>query len=389
MAPTRLRIERVGQLKDADVTFGDLTVLVGPQATGKSIFLQFLKLLVDAGPVLSILKQYGLDWDRMVPDFLDVFFGEGMRRLWDEKQSKLTLNGQAKDLNQLVGHQKKSKIERLFFIPAQRVLTLGKGWPRPFADYSPGDPFCVRDFSEKLRVQMESGLGRGDVVFPEEGRLKKAIRDLLVGSLFTKFNLRVDRHGAQKRLVLSAGDPDSPMPFMVARSAAGLPTRWRALSARRAEGKTGFRAAVLATEGLEDAYRTGLNALNAGHKRRIRCRRPNDLAGSVDIDDALLSTHPDSPRWDYGIGVRAQRRHDLVAWVEVHPASSSNVSEVLRKLEWLKQWLRTSAPRLNQLPAGYSWIATDGVHIQAGSRQWRQLAQAGLSPPRQVLVLPC
>jgi hypothetical protein len=41
--------------------------------------------------------------------------------------------------------------ERSFFIPAQRVLTLSRdGWLRPFTDYKPGDPFCVRDFSEKL-----------------------------------------------------------------------------------------------------------------------------------------------------------------------------------------------------------------------------------------------
>jgi hypothetical protein len=30
------RIRNVGQIADADLTFGDLTGLVGPQATGKS-----------------------------------------------------------------------------------------------------------------------------------------------------------------------------------------------------------------------------------------------------------------------------------------------------------------------------------------------------------------
>jgi predicted ATPase len=45
----RLNVGNFGPIKSADVEFGDLTVLVGPQATGKSIFLQLLKLLVDAG----------------------------------------------------------------------------------------------------------------------------------------------------------------------------------------------------------------------------------------------------------------------------------------------------------------------------------------------------
>ena len=31
-----LRLQNVGQLRDAEIGFGDLTVLVGPQATGKS-----------------------------------------------------------------------------------------------------------------------------------------------------------------------------------------------------------------------------------------------------------------------------------------------------------------------------------------------------------------
>lgn len=44
-----LKLERIGQIQTADVAFSDLTVLVGPQATGKSIFLQFLKLLADTG----------------------------------------------------------------------------------------------------------------------------------------------------------------------------------------------------------------------------------------------------------------------------------------------------------------------------------------------------
>jgi predicted ATPase len=44
-----MTLQQVGPLYHADRTFADLTVLVGPQATGKSIALQFLKLLVDTG----------------------------------------------------------------------------------------------------------------------------------------------------------------------------------------------------------------------------------------------------------------------------------------------------------------------------------------------------
>jgi len=38
MSPKRISVSNLGQIKNADVKFGDLTVFVGPQATGKSIF---------------------------------------------------------------------------------------------------------------------------------------------------------------------------------------------------------------------------------------------------------------------------------------------------------------------------------------------------------------
>ncbi len=44
-----LRLRNVGQIADANLAFGDLTVLIGPQASGKSITLQWLKLLLDTG----------------------------------------------------------------------------------------------------------------------------------------------------------------------------------------------------------------------------------------------------------------------------------------------------------------------------------------------------
>jgi hypothetical protein len=112
---------------------------------------------------------------------------------------------------------KKKKEESLFYIPAQRVLTLGRGWPRPFSDYGAGDPFSVRDFSEKLRLLMESGWGRSDreAIFPQTKRLKNELREILDQTVFHGFGLRVDTYGAQKRLILKAQDSDAKLPFMV------------------------------------------------------------------------------------------------------------------------------------------------------------------------------
>jgi len=103
----------------------------------------------------------------------------------------------------------------MFFIPTQRVLTLGRGWPRPFTDYSPGDPFAVRDFSDKIHFLMEAGIGSGESLFPQTHRLKKQIRDLLDETVFLGSALRIDKHGPQKRLILSPSAKEDALPYMV------------------------------------------------------------------------------------------------------------------------------------------------------------------------------
>ena len=213
LMPT-LSIENLGQIRAAQIEFADLTVLVGPQATGKSIALQLLKLIVDTGQVQGEMQRYGLDWSRKLSDLLDAYFGEGMHSIWKSGQTKIRWNGKPVDLEQIARRKRKAKEETLFFIPAQRVLALRDGWPRPFTDYSAGDPFAVREFSEKLRGMIETEFG-GESLFPQKRRLKEDLRDLLERDVFSKFELRVDRVRSQKRLVLGTGQEDDNLPFMV------------------------------------------------------------------------------------------------------------------------------------------------------------------------------
>ena len=219
---SRLKVENLGPIRLADVDFGDLTVLVGPQATGKSIFLQLLKLMLDPRPIFATFKKYGLEWDRKSDEFFDLYFGEGMRRIWTPGSSRITWHGKPIDIDSFVAPKQGRAEERSFFIPAQRVLALSRdGWLRPFSEYKPGDPYTVRDFSEKLRTLMDSGMGRGEALFPQAGRLKAEIRTLLEDAIFPGFALKTERHGPQKRLVLSgkgvlSGEKrDETLPFMV------------------------------------------------------------------------------------------------------------------------------------------------------------------------------
>lgn len=208
----RLELQRIGPIKQAELAFGDLTVLIGPQASGKSIALQMLKLMVDVGYVQHVMTTHGLDWSNRLPEFLDVYFGEGMHGIWNDK-SRVLWRGQPVDLNRLASRRRRNTAESLFYIPAQRVLALRDGWPRPFSDYAPSDPFTLREFSEKLRTLVEREFSGSESLFPQKRRLKREFREMLQSAVFGDFPLRVDKLRAQKRLVLGA--TDEPLPFMV------------------------------------------------------------------------------------------------------------------------------------------------------------------------------
>ncbi|MCS6920242.1 MAG: hypothetical protein NZM28_10755 [Fimbriimonadales bacterium] len=108
----------------------------------------------------------------------------------------------------------------------------------------------------------------------------------------------------------------------------------------------------------------------------------------MDVDSTLQDVLPQQPRWDYVIGVRCEGQEHAI-WVECHPAHTSNVEEVLAKLQWLKSWLAQEAAELKKLTpeGGFYWISTDGCQIQPDSRHAFRLLKAGLRLPRKVLNL--
>lgn len=208
----RLSLHDFGQLKNADIEFGDLTVLVGRQASGKTLFLEMLKLAVDNGYIQSQLRRHGLDWNKEQRTFFDVYLGEGMHSVLKDT-SEVLVDDKHLPFESFVRGRKTGN-NRLFYIPAQRVLTVQQGWPQPFQSFGPQDPYVVREFSEQFRLLMDKEFSRGSALFPQTNRLKKVYRDLLLEHMFNDFELRIDVHGARRRLVLSRGKSDPNIPFM-------------------------------------------------------------------------------------------------------------------------------------------------------------------------------
>ena len=210
----RIKLTSLGQIREADISFGDLTVFVGEQASGKSILLQLMKLISDAGNITQTLKKHGFDWQGKTKDFLSLYFGEGMEGIWKNGVTKVSVDEVDFAPEKALSKRTKKQDESLFLIPAHRVVTLKDGWPRAFTDYAMGDPYVVKSFSEELRLLMEKGLGSGkSAIFPQMDRMDNAIQDVIGTNIFGEAEIKLDRYEMRRRLVLDIAG--SQLPFMV------------------------------------------------------------------------------------------------------------------------------------------------------------------------------
>ncbi|ACY15127.1 ATP-binding protein [Haliangium ochraceum] len=202
-----LSIESFAQIRSAKIAFGDLTVLVGPQGSGKSLVLQLLKLALDRGEISAALHDAGHDV-RDRESFLDVYFGQGMHGAWTDAtkirfgSKKLSARGLLKSSGDATG--------KVFYIPAHRALLLSEGWPAPFLKLSADTPAVARLFSQNLFALFSNP--REHELFPVPRRLKKGYRDAIDQAVFHGGKVRIDTQGLRKRLELRFGD--ARLPFM-------------------------------------------------------------------------------------------------------------------------------------------------------------------------------
>lgn len=209
----RLRIENFGPIRASDVTLGDLNVSVGPQASGKSLFWQLLKLLLDAPSVRDEFRRFNIDWGKDTQGFLSLYFGEGMAHV-AQKDTVIEFDGQSRPLDKLFDRRKQvnGHVEDMFYIPAQRVMALRDGLTRTFLDFRAGDPYVVRDFSDKLHRLVQTEFAKADRLFPQANRLNGHLRRLIDDAFFRGFNLELSRESSfQKKLVLKRGDLQLPV----------------------------------------------------------------------------------------------------------------------------------------------------------------------------------
>jgi hypothetical protein len=140
-----------------------------------------------------------------------------------------------------------------------------------------------------------------------------------------------------------------------------------------------FKQAVASTPNLENAWQDGLGALRREDKPHIRAEDTRQLRGSVDLDTALLPLEPDANRWDFAIGHQhTNQRAEFIHWVETHTGSDKEIKVVLRKLEWLKGWLRGDGLPLAAFAREFIWVSSGHTLFTQGSGQVKTLAQKGI-----------
>lgn len=142
-----------------------------------------------------------------------------------------------------------------------------------------------------------------------------------------------------------------------------------------------FKEAVEQTPQIAVAYKSGLLAFG-DYSSKVVVPDNRLLGGSVDIDAATLEIYPNDNRWDYAFDYNGE-----AFFIEVHTASTSETSTVLRKLEWLKVWLREQAPKLEKLKSkvlpSFYWVQSKQYALPTHTPQYRKAVSAKLIPIKE------
>ena len=142
-----------------------------------------------------------------------------------------------------------------------------------------------------------------------------------------------------------------------------------------------FKEAVKQTPQIAVAYKAGLLAFG-DYSSKVIVPDKRLLGGSVDIDAATVELCPNDNRWDYAFDYNGE-----AFFIEVHTASTSETSTVLRKLEWLKVWLREHAPKLEMLKSKvippFYWVQSKNYALPTHTPQYRKAVSAKLIPIKE------
>ena len=206
-----ITLNNFGPIHKVGISLGDLTILIGPQASGKTLFLQMLKLLVDKDYIVETLSRYNYVIDKQPDQILNYYLGDHLSSMW-KKETVVLADGKKYKKGFMLNTEEESVHERLFYVPAQRILSIADGRPKNFMEYDISSPFVLRNFSETLRLFFQNGMGDEHTLFPLNYRLKSGLKKSFDSSIFHGGEVVIDEQSGQKKMRMKVGDVS--LPFM-------------------------------------------------------------------------------------------------------------------------------------------------------------------------------
>lgn len=129
---------------------------------------------------------------------------------------------------------------------------------------------------------------------------------------------------------------------------------------------------------------SGLGALRNNERKKIKVPSTTLLQCSVNLDDAAKQTYPVANRWDYALEYASE-----TYFIEIHPAQTSEIDCMIKKVEFIKSWLSATAPTILHLPGPgkFYWISSGNtdLRITQNSSQARRLALHKIVPVGHIL----
>ena len=205
-----ITVKEFGPIQEVNAELGDLTVLIGAQASGKSLFLQMFKLIKDRVAILKSLENYGFVVNNKLENLLNRYLGEGLSSMWTEK-SEFILNDEVYTRECFERLPEGNPADKVFYIPAQRILSIADGRPKYFMEFSENDPFVLRKFSDTLRLLVQNGLGDSGVLFPLPNRLKSTIKRMYNKAIFHGGKIVFDEKGGQRKIAMDVENMHLPL----------------------------------------------------------------------------------------------------------------------------------------------------------------------------------
>ena len=142
-----------------------------------------------------------------------------------------------------------------------------------------------------------------------------------------------------------------------------------------AKRQTSIRNHLKADSSLQPLVRDRLDALDRSHRSYIDGSIHGAFVDSLNLDAALLASHPQANRWDYLLGLDEPA---VMIGLEPHSAKDDEVQTVLKKRQAAIQHLAPHLLRADRKVKEWFWVASGTVKFAPSGKALFRLNQGGV-----------